>query len=540
MKSCILILLWLTASASALRAQGSLADDLRQVGVFIKKGDYAEAVHRNTRLLKRAEESGDCYYQSMAVFKAGELNLFLQDKQHAIQDFREGIRLYETCKIDTAYWLCLRYLGATYFGLSQGDSALHYLNEAYNLVKNTTKYSLIASTAGMIGEVYRDVFKNNEKALPYYDISLQNALRSNDYEALGYAYLRYGSFRVNQLKNCAGNALLEKALALFEEHEDMEGILFVTKSLAINYAQCNEPEQAAQTTRKLLKLQDSFFKKQVADKAAYYRELYETDKKDLALKAASVKRQQLTYIFIALLAVSLSVLAWLYHRYKAKKKAETEKQIAAERLLRFKAVIDTEEKERERIARELHDGIGHLLTGAKLNVSAMETASQGNKALAENAMKILDEALAETRTISHNLMPATLSELGFNNAIQQLARKINKAGQVHINLELQDDVAIRSRFIATTIYRIIQEALNNMLKHAGATLISIQMNEAQGMLILNLSDNGKGFDTNNIRQSEGLGWKNIYARVEVLNGSIDVHSIFHQGTHIHITIPHEQ
>jgi two-component system NarL family sensor kinase len=511
---------------------------------LIKQADYAEAVKINNELLKLAEAGKDCFYEPMAVFKTGELYSLLKNDETAIKYFHIAMQKAADCKNDTVYWLCNRYLGGMYFGRPEKDSAFYYLQKAYLLVKDSKKYSLIASATGMLANTMWDRFKNMQEAEKYILVSLQNAKLSNDYQALGYANLRYGGFLFKQNKCLESLPYYKEANRIFVENKDTEGMLWSQKSLVLSYIICGEKNKTYSEYSKFIKLQDSLFKVETAEKAARYRELYETEKKekenalkDLQLKEEARRRKTLTIGFISGIILLASIFLLLYNRYKLKKKNETEKRLAEEQLLRFKSVIDAEEKERERIARELHDGVGHLLSSAKLNVSAIENVSDENTDLVNHSMKIIDEALEETRTISHNLMPSALQELGFAAAIKQLVRKINAAGKIKVELNNEELIPQIEKTKATALYRIIQEVLNNMLKHSQADKIEIDFSNDQNKQVLQITDNGKGFDATTIKDSSGIGWKNIFSRAEMISGNMQVNSVIGKGTTVTVETP---
>ncbi len=511
---------------------------------LIKQADYAEAVKTNNDLLKLAEERKDCFYEPMAIFKSGELYSLLKNDETAIKYFHIAMQKAAGCKNDTVFWLCNRYLGGMYFGRPEKDSAVYYLHKAYMLVKGSNKYSLIASATGMLANTMWDRFKNMAEAEKYILISLENAKLSNDYQALGYANLRYGGFLYKQNKCLESLPYYEAANRIFAENRDTEGMLWSQKSLVLSHITCGEKNKTYDEYQKFIKLQDSLFAIETAEKAARYRELYETEKKekenalkDIQLKEETRRRKTLTIGFISGILLLSCIFLLFYNRYKLKKKNEAEKQLAEEQLLRFKSVIDAEEKERERIAKDLHDGVGHLLSSAKLNVSAIENVSEENAGLVDHSIKIIDEALQETRNISHNLMPSSLLELGFTSAVKQLVRKINTAGKIQVELNNEDAIPQMEQSKATALYRIVQEVLNNMLKHADAKHINILFIRNESNIVMNITDDGKGFNVNEVKSSSGIGWKNIYSRVEMISGNININSMPGKGTSITVEIP---
>jgi two-component system, NarL family, sensor kinase len=508
-----------------------------------KSGDYAAALKNNNEMHKLADAENNCFYASFAMFKDAELNALLKDNEKAIQLLHQGLQLSQNCKADTVYWLCTRYLGGIYYSTATKDSCLYYLTRAYELSKNKNWHARIASTTGMLAGAYIFLFNNKEEGKKYYEISMKNALLSNDYAAIGYAHLRLGGFRCSD-GDCEGIKLVEKSYEIFKANKDAEGEVWALGSLLTSYYYCGTKQQMMDVADILRVKKDSLFAVQTADKTAQYRTLYETEKKEREnlLKEAQLKNEkQLRKLMLIGFAAGLVLLCLifylLYKRSHFKQQVAAEKLIATEKLIRLKEVLMAEEKERQRIARELHDGVGHLLSSAKLNLSSIEEEDAENKTAVENSMKIIDEALAETRTISHNLMPSALSELGFTAALQQLARIINQAGKVKVELTWELDGIELEETKSTALYRIVQEVVNNMLRHADATTIKISASKIEEALHLSITDNGVGFDVNTINSSSGIGWKNIFARADMIHAAININSVQGNGTTVQLQIP---
>jgi signal transduction histidine kinase len=150
----------------------------------------------------------------------------------------------------------------------------------------------------------------------------------------------------------------------------------------------------------------------------------------------------------------------------------------------------------------------------------------------------VDKTITEVRNISHNLIPEELN-FGLFNALDDMANKINEAGGARVAVNIPEDIRRLqlTRQNELSIYRIVQEVLNNMIKHAHATQITLDMERMGRSLRMVIKDNGKGFDTTAIHDSKGIGWKNISARVHLLNGDLHVRSERLSGTTIEISIP---
>lgn len=245
---------------------------------------------------------------------------------------------------------------------------------------------------------------------------------------------------------------------------------------------------------------------------------------------------QTTWFIISVIVVGL-LLVVVTVRYYFRRQVQTQtREFTLKQSARMNAIIETEERERKRIAEELHDGLGQLLSTARLNISGVESPLPEKDAqLWKNSLALLDEACSEVRSISHNMMPGALIRSGLIEAVNDLANKISDSGKIQVafNTELEQ------RFPETVeiaVYRIVQEILNNMIRHSGADKITIDMEIVNERLQLQIADNGRSFDVSTIASSEGIGWKNIYSRVEILNGEIDVKSEKGKGTSVFLSV----
>lgn len=195
-------------------------------------------------------------------------------------------------------------------------------------------------------------------------------------------------------------------------------------------------------------------------------------------------------------------------------------------------LVSTQEAERERIARDIHDGIGPLLTTAKLKL----TSSSLPPATIHEVKSLLDEVIAEVRRISSNLMPAVLSDFGPGEALRQLAGDVEK--NTELTVRYASDLlspSCLSKETGIALYRIAQEAINNTLKHAQATEIVMSLTEFDDQVIFYYKDNGIGLDPDKLPISDGKGLKNIHERVRILGGTVRIER--NKGTRIEAEIP---
>jgi two-component system NarL family sensor kinase len=200
-----------------------------------------------------------------------------------------------------------------------------------------------------------------------------------------------------------------------------------------------------------------------------------------------------------------------------------------------KFLLEGQEKERARIARDLHDGLGAMLTTMKLRLG-----HELNETTKEELTALLDDAISEARNLSRNLMPAVLMDFGLFDALAQLAQSTQKNAGITVNYifesEHQKSRLKKSRQVY--VYRIAQEAINNALKHADCTEIQLSITEFDDQLNVYIKDNGKGLADGSVSESQGLGFKNIKERTELLNGELILESD-NRGTIVEVNIPIE-
>ena len=201
----------------------------------------------------------------------------------------------------------------------------------------------------------------------------------------------------------------------------------------------------------------------------------------------------------------------------------------------LRAMLTGQEKERMRIARDLHDSLGSLLATVKYQFESFIEQAVRKKDNSDNQMgQLIDQACEEVRRIAHDTMPQALSETGIVGAVDDLARPLRQAGlTVHVqSVGVVDGLQADQEVM---LYRIIQELLQNVLKHANATQVIVQFNQLEKRMYVTVEDNGVGM--NGGTDSTGMGLKNIQSRITFLKADLDIDSIPGQGTTVSIEIP---
>jgi signal transduction histidine kinase len=212
----------------------------------------------------------------------------------------------------------------------------------------------------------------------------------------------------------------------------------------------------------------------------------------------------------------------------------------AEEKIRAASLIEGQEGERKRLAADLHDGIGQMLTGLRLHSEKVKSFDFTNTKQAKSfdeLQSLIQETIEATRTVSFNLAPSVLSDFGVVPAIRILTEQVSKVTNIKIDFHSQNIIRLHEA-IETCLYRITQEALHNAVKYSKSPSIKIQLSDNETFVSLSIMDKGEGFDVKSVQKSlRGSGLKNMQARAELLNGSFKIQSKIGKGTTIKIEIP---
>ncbi len=203
-----------------------------------------------------------------------------------------------------------------------------------------------------------------------------------------------------------------------------------------------------------------------------------------------------------------------------------------------RARISGQDDERQRLSRDLHDGLGQWLAATRYRLESIDCACpEKTSNNLDEAKKMVDEIMQELRKISDNLMPGTLREFGIKSAINALIREISSVTHTTFQINLENIPENLPPDFQIFVFRIVQEALNNVVKHSDSTTAAIEAELVENCLVLTIGDNGKGFDMKNSSENHGNGLRNMRERAQVLGGKMDIESKPGLGTKIKFVIP---
>jgi signal transduction histidine kinase len=368
--------------------------------------------------------------------------------------------------------------------------------------------------------------------------------------AVGYqAKLLFG---LGQLEAQAGDlagarASFRRSLALTERLGDPQQLMDNLEGLARLEEQAGQWQQALYYYRRGHELRDTLASAAVRTQVTQLETRYRTRQQAQQLRTLQqaqaaqqlVLRQQqrLNAVYLVLLLLLLGAgalaVAWLRHRQRlAALRREQEKA-----LLTTQAVLQGQEEERRRLARDLHDGLGGMLSTVKHYLATVRSRAAipaETAPLFGQAIEHLDSSIAELRHVARNLMPEALLAFGLLQALQDLCASMQQASGVQVQLQTHGLAARLPQPLEVDLYRLVQELLNNVLKHAQAQQVLVQLMRHGPELHLVVEDDGRGFDTAAV--GSGVGLRSVQARARYLGGTLEVQSQPGQGTSVSLEL----
>lgn len=513
-----------------------------------------DALERFYAALKIAEKINDYTTQVRASNNIGWAMMELNQFEKAIESFRKCVVLLNEGKVPQLKSAGVIYnnLASCYGSTGKLDSAKKYALLGIENSRNNKDFSGEANGFFILGTAFEKegnlskAMESFQQAQPLREKTGDPYFIVSDLAEIASLYSRMG-------KPEKGIEAANKALQLATTNNIQAKLPMIYSALAINYEKQGSFREATEIYKKLNDLKDSLYTDANPKALAEMQARYETEKKEqqillqrsqLDLQQSELVRKNITLIAIGIGIALASLLVYsAYRRHQLKQKAAIQAEILRQKEMATRAVLEAEEKERQRIAKDLHDGVGQIMSAAKMNLSAFETelsfGSSEQQLKFQRIISLVDESCKEVRSVSHNMMPNALLKSGLAAAIQEFTDKIDDR-ILKVNLYSEGLEERLDTNLETVLYRVIQECVNNVIKHSGAKHLDISLIRDGDGISATIEDNGKGFDSSDPGKKEGLGLKNIRTRVEYLKGTVEFNSSPGKGTLVAIHVPSEQ
>lgn len=474
-------------------------------------------------------------------------------------DFDTKTYLNDICsygkKTNSINWLsyCYTSKGLEFYRDDKTDSAEFYYNKSLKLPFVSNNYYSKSDLNSLMGSLYSYKYRNQDTAIIFYNKALKLYYKDslvrkdrnkefNLFNNIGNTYRRQKEFtKAIEYYNKAENITLPK----FERKS--KKILY--NNISATYYYIKNWEQAYNYLYKYDSIKELINVKEQNTTISKIKEQYDNEKLRADNLESENKRKQNRNLLIGAIAFILfggtTMLLLQKNTRKKQKLAEQEKVLESQKLatvlkeqelVSIDAMIEGQEKERQRIANDLHDDLGGLMATVKLHFNALK--DNQTPELFDKTTTLLDDAYQKIRAIAHAKNSGVIAKQGLLIAVQNMAQKISASNQIHVDVV---DHGLEHRLensLELTIFRIIQELITNVIKHAEATEATIHLTNHEETLNIMIEDNGKGFNPKQVtKKHKGMGISSIDKRVEHLNGTMTIESEPKKGTTIIIDIP---
>jgi two-component system, NarL family, sensor kinase len=437
------------------------------------------------------------------------------------------------------------------------SEAQGYLTRLKTIGDHTRDQNLSSDIYNTLG-MYYYALNDLRKAKANFEIavhkaeSLDNKFQiSNAYNSLGQALCRLGNF--NQAKE-----ILLKGMNLAIQFEDKKAEADIAFSLSAIYDSTHDYKNAYQNLRRHAELFDSILNRETRNYTTALATQYETNKKENEILRLQKVQQQKDFeirkrntwlgIGAGLVFALLAIFYLFLKNYRTRQKLAKQRSALLEEKIRavekeqqvvsLQSMINGQETERTRIARDLHDGLGGVFSTVKMHYSILPQETPGIKEnpAYKKTMELINNASDELRKVAHNMMPEVLMKVGLVEALRDFCSNISSGKLLKINFQAYGMEKRLGSATEIMLYRITQELVNNIIKHADATEAIIQINRDANRLSLTIEDNGKGFDTLEAEQKRSMGMGTVKSRVDYLNGKLTIDSRKDIGTTVMIDL----
>ncbi|WP_290790758.1 tetratricopeptide repeat-containing sensor histidine kinase [Flavihumibacter sp. UBA7668] len=518
-----------------------------------------------------------------------------QENYHAaLKHYFESLRYYDTVQ-DIQIMYLLQNISSSYLQLNNQDQAALYAEKGALLadtrpmpkILQLQAYATLASVL-LKQEKSDQAYPYLQRVAPFMPDTLEQALSSNHFLDMGHYFFKKQQFDSsfhyyekgyqiassgNHKINTYGalNYLFKNSLKLGKLKESrnyvLQGLEEAKKTgktihlinayanLADYEAATENPAKAYEFLKKSTALKDQFSLQNNQTTLNNLSVLYESAQKEhtiqvlekenevrvLALERQAFKNK----VYIASIFL-LALFLFLIYRYYVAKQKNQQQQVEIQRqkiidlekdnqLLHMTAMLRGQEEERSRIARDLHDGIGSLLSGIKMsfaNIKEKLSIPTEQTVQFDRSLSMLDNSIFDLRRIAYNLMPDALLKFGLTEAVEDLCDQIQTSTNLRVRFQYTGEVRKWKDTESVYLYRIIQELVNNVIKHAKAENLMVQMTVVENWLSINVEDDGIGYELEKMEKIEGNGLNNIRYRTELLGGKCDIITGAGEGTSV--------
>ncbi len=566
----------LLITANSLFGQNSTIDSINYINsnfYSIYSDNYLKGLEATKRAVQLSKIERSPRLEAEAQKNVGIVYYLTGDYESALEAYLTSYNLFDSLADQKGVAKVTNEMGNYYRKLGYSEKAKSAWKQSEAISREINDLETLGTSLGMQAQFYweRGEFTKSD---PLYIECFEIRKQQKDSVGLGYILLDISDIHRRRKEESQALSYIQQSISIRNKIGDNQGLLESYKFLADFYHASGRLDSARKYYLNTAMKSSSFdypdlarasydslasilFKQQDYKTAYRYKELaegledslfnisrnrqiaeiqtkYETEKKEQQLELqdaqlsenkAQIQRNRL--LIVALIVVTIAIIGlWILNRSRLKKQQQL--MVQEERLnskeAEINAAISSQEKERARYARDLHDGFGQMISILNLNLKNLKTDTKPDERLKtfEESEKVINEMYDELKSICFDLMPQTLVKNGLQSALVEFTNRINTTGQVFIETNFFGLEKRPSELQEISFYRISQEWINNILKYSDADKITLQITRDEAELTLLIEDNGSGFDKSSLINSKGNGWKNLNTRTNIIRGSLEL------------------
>lgn len=550
-------------------------------------GHFRKAIQYHTKALELRKKLGKPYGIGSSLSKMGNCYVELQEPQQALDCHLKALVYFRKIQDKRSIAYTLNNLCAIYHDLRNYTYIGKLAQESFTLTRELADTLGMANSLGYLSTASQ-ARGEEEKALGFEKEAFRlaslvkdTAMMSSILNNLGYSYSRLKRF--DESRKAYQSAV---DLNLAWSRPDTNGLILYLANLANRQRDIRLYVPALSNLRKAKHLAlsaglskhlpqvyktlgDVFVEMQQADSAIVYMDLYKSAyekqfstevaqqfarlqtryeveireqekarlKQENELQHQRIRQLQLSWGILFLVLVLVLMGFWLWRSRQKNREAlrQKEEEIKAGQA-RTQAILEGEELERKRIARELHDGVGQQLSAARLQISGLEDSlgQDGNEPV-KKSLYLLDMAVKEVRSVAHAMLAQSVQTKGLKQALEDFAEGIRKPGKLDVDLQVEDGEVFANTELSHALFRMVQELASNVIRHSGARHLAIQVMLQENTVLLMAEDDGKGFMPAEVE--EGAGFRNLRNRLAPFAGQLHIDSQPGKGCTVTVEIP---
>ena len=499
------------------------------------------------------QQINDPCYATTIHHNIGKLYKYSGEYDKAKTCFLECLERFEANDCKRNYDYLFVNLGGMYEEDGAYEKAIECFAQSLEIAQVNEHWEGMGASHLMIGKVHQKL-KDIKRAEKGYHSALEIASKFEINKLKIAAHYDLANLYLEQGKPAFAKSNIDAALKLAQETHKLVYLSTGYEMLHQYYENQGDYTNALDYYKRHIEVRDSMEASKINIRIAGFENekkqnqihLLNQENEIVALKLT--RSRNLTYFLILVSLMGMVTTFILFRNYKHRQHLKVlafgaqanQRMIDMERRI-LASVIETENRERKRFSADIHDGLGPLLSSAKLYLGEIAETSSGEQLeLTKYTQEIVDAALKNAREISNNLIPASLNEMGLYESLRSFCGKIERIKDIHFSIDFNQNGHIHlNPGLEVVLYRVLTELINNTVKHADAKNVAISLIEKNGSLDITYSDNGKGFEVAETleKSHRGMGLNNMKDRIEALHGDIQIKSFRGMGTDINIHVP---